>query len=683
VAGEVWELRHDGEHWRSQNLSRLTGALPASGNLVVVRYRQKLHVIYCDAAGDLCALREDVRWGMHNLTLAVGADKATGGPAAAVYRGELHAVYRDVNGDICDLHHTGAGTWRYQNLTRATDSVKAVHSPVCVEWQGQHHVLYQGEDRAVYGLYYDRSDWKTTRLTRLAGRLKAVGDPLTIEYHGRQHVVVRDAAGGLRDLSLDHGWRQTELLEPTGAPQPASDPALCVVGLQYHVVYRDVSNILRHLRYDPHGGWTELDLTRWSATPPARGNPRSVEYHAEHHLIYRDGEGQIWDLCEAARSALNLTRSARAAPAAGDPAAILCEGEPRLFYRNTHGGLTEISLVGQWKSRPMPPLEARALPAGDPAAVLFHGQAHIVYRDRAGHIHLLYEDRGWQMRDLTELTHCPKAVTDPMLGADADDELHVLYQDQAGDLHDVYLAEEAFYACRVMFAQRVDEIIATVAAFLARHRKEIVVLDFNRFHQMTERCHEALANKLLAAFGSMLVALPRARLREVTLDELWRTGQRVLVLYDYGPAVQTHRELWSNEREREGERARGVISAPAIEASDAHALKRRLARAIDASRTRSRLFVLTGITVPELPRNWNAWAGEALAPPAIAVRLLETMGQVDQQLAQRDQAVPRLVARWVREEWVDKNLNIVALDHFEESDLVDVIKLANRRHGST
>jgi hypothetical protein len=680
VTGDVWELRQDGEHWRSQNLSRLTGAVPASGNLIVVQYRQQLHVIYCDATGDVCDLREDGGWGKHNLTQVVGAGKATGSPAAIVYRGELHVVHRGVNGDLCDLHHTGAGAWKQHNLTSATGSPSSVGNPVCIEWQGQHHVLYLGEDRAIYDLYYDSSHWKATRLTRLAGRLKAVADPVMIEHHGRQHVLFRDAAGALRDLYFDHAWQHSNLLELTGAPQPASDPALCVVGLQYHVVYRGVGNSLWHLCCDPPHGWTAVDLRQWSATPPAVGNPLTVEYRAALHVIYRDEDGELWDLCSAARSAQNLTRLAGAPRAVGDPTAILCDGEPRLYFRDADGGLTEMRLHGDWRSRPLPLLEASALPAGDPAAALFHGRPHILYRDRAGHIRHASEDRGWEMLDLTELARCPIAVTDPLLGTDADDELHVLYQDQTGDLHDLYFARETFYACRVMFAERIDEIIAAVAAFVARHRKEVVVLDFNRFHQMTERCHEALANKLLAAFGPMLVALPRARLQDITLDELWRADQRVLVLYDNRAAVETHSQLWSNERERQGERARGVISAPGIEASDARALKQQLARAIDASRTRSRLFVLKGIIAPELPSHWSAWAGEALAPQAVAMSVLGRMRGLDHQLAQRDHAVPRMVARWMRDDWIDKSLNIVALDHFEESDLVEAVKLANRRH---
>jgi hypothetical protein len=680
VTGDIWELRHDGEHWTSQNLSRLTGAVQAGGNLRVVRHRQQLHVIYCDAAGDICDLREDVGWGKHNLTQVLGAGKATGSPAAIVYRGELHVVHCGVNGEICDLHHTGAGVWRQHNLTRATGSTSSVAGPVCIEWQGQHHVLYQGDDRAIHDLYYDRSQWKATRLTRVAGRLKAVAGPVMVEYHGRQHVLFRDAAGALCDLSFDHAWQRRNLLEPTGAPQPASDPALCVVGLQYHVVYRDAGNSLWHLCYDSPHGWTAADLRQWSATPPAVGNPLTVEYRAAHHVIYRDGDGELWDLCSVARSAQNLTRLTGAPRAVGDPTAILCDGEPRLFFRDADGGLTEMRLHGDWKSRSLPRIEASALPAGDPAAALFHGRAHIVYRDRAGHIRHLSEDHGWETLDLTKLARCPIAATDPLLCADADDELHVLYQDQAGDLHDLYFARETFYACRAMFAERIDEVIAAVAEFLARHRKEIVVLDFNRFHQMTERCHEALANKLLAAFGPMLVALPRARLQDVTLGELWRADQRVLVLYDNRPAVESHPQLWSNERERQGERARGVISAPRIEAGDAEALEQQVARAIDASRTRSRLFVLKGIIAPDPSGDWGAWAGEALAPPAVAISLLETMRGLDHRLTQRDEAVPRMVARWMRDERIDRSLNIVAVDHFEASDLVEAVKLANRRH---
>jgi hypothetical protein len=242
----------------------------------------------------------------------------------------------------------------------------------------------------------------------------------------------------------------------------------------------------------------------------------------------------------------------------------------------------------------------------------------------------------------------------------------------------VYSAAEAFYACRLMYAERIDEVIGAVASFLARHPREVVVLDFNRFHEMTERCHEALANKLLAAFGSELVALPRARLPDATLDELWRAGQRVLVLYDHRPTVAAHPQLWSNDRARQGARARGVINAPAIEASDTDALKVCLRRELDREAGRPPLRVLTAVVTPDVPDNWTAWVGDAVSPLAVAQAALRTMQTLQSQLAARDRAAPRLVAEWARDEWADKRLNILALDHFEQSDLVEMAKLIHR-----
>jgi hypothetical protein len=680
IEGAIWEVHEDGEHWRSRDLSKLTAATGAASDMCVVRYRERLDVIYCDVAGDLCALRDEGGWRWHNLTQTVGADKAMGTPAAIVHRGDLHVLHRDVNGDVCDLYQTSGGAWAAQNLTQVSGSAKGLRDPLCAEYQGRLHVLFQGEGGVIRDLRYDAGHWDSTRLTRPPGRCKAAADPVAIEHRGRWHVALRDAAGGLRELSGDRAWQSQDLLELTGAPPPANDPSLSVLGLQQHVVYRDSENSLWHLRYDPHEGWNAVDLTRASGAPAAAGNPLSVQYHSEHHVVYRDAHGQVWDLCPVTGSAHNLTRATRAARAAGDVAAVLCEGEPRLYYRDTAGGLTEIGLEGAWKSRPVIHDIGRALPAGEPTAAVYHGSVHVVYRDRAGHLRHLSQDRAWEMQDLTELTRCPKAGADPLLATGADDELHVLYQDRAGDLHDVYYAQETLYACRMLFAERTEKVIGAVAAFLARHRKEIVVLDFNGFDEMTQRCHEALAHQLLAAFGPMLVALPRARLPEVTLEELWRSGQRVLVLYDYEPATKSVPQLWFSGRREHGERHGGAVSAPAVAPGDAEILKTRLARAIDASRGRSGLFVLNGTIVPELPHSWSAWTGDAFAPTAVAQRVSETMRGLERKLLERDRAVPPLVARWVRDEWSGRDLNIVVVDHFEQCDLVDVVKLLNGRH---
>jgi hypothetical protein len=677
--GEVWQLARDGERWKVHNLTALTGATRATGNLAVARFDQLLHVVYRDIEGDICDLYGDGEWKKRNLTQTVGTDKAVGTPAAIVYRGELHVVHRDINDDLGDLYLAGAKEWRHQNLTRATGSPRAARDPTCAEWQGQHHVLYRGDDGAVHDLYYDSSEWTTTRLAGAGGPLEASGNPVMVEYHARRHVVFRGADGRLRDIAFDDRSRKRDLMALASAPRAAGDPALAALGLRYHVVYRGFAGRLWQLCYDRRDRWKVVDLTQASASPPAAGNPLCVEYHAEHHVIYRDRDGEVWDLRIGPEcAAQNLTRQTGAARAAGDLAAVVCEGEPRLFFRDADGRLSEICLEQTWKSRRIGGAAGLAGPAGDPAAAVFHGQAHIAYRDGAGHLRHLYHDAGWEMQDLSALARCPTAATDPLVVSDGDSELHVLFRDHAGELYDVHSAPEAFYACRLMYAERIDEVIGAVASFLARHPKEVVVLDVNRFHQMTERSHEALANKLLAAFGSELVALPRSRLPDATLDELWRAGQRVLVLYNHRPTVAAHPQLWSDDRARRGARARGLVSAPVIEASDTDALQLCLRRELGGAAGRPALRVLTAVVTPEVPDSWAAWVGDAVSPLAVVQAALETMQRLESRLAARDRTAPRLVAEWARDEWAAENLNILALDHFEQSDLVEVAKLINR-----
>lgn len=85
-----------------------------------------------------------------------------------------------------------------------------------------------------------------------------------------------------------------------------------------------------------------------------------------------------------------------------------------------------------------------------------------------------------------------------------------------------------------LYGWTVEEILEEVNRFVANFPKEIVILDFNHFYNMDPAAHERLADTLLASFSEIFRA-PGKDGPNVTLQEMWGNGEKVIILYhDYG-----------------------------------------------------------------------------------------------------------------------------------------------------
>ena len=89
----------------------------------------------------------------------------------------------------------------------------------------------------------------------------------------------------------------------------------------------------------------------------------------------------------------------------------------------------------------------------------------------------------------------------------------------------------------------VSDVLTQVNDFITQNPKEIVLLDFNHFYDMTPTIHAALAASIISMFGSRLA--PNSVTTDVTVNELWENGQQVIVFYDDTETVNaTQGKLW-------------------------------------------------------------------------------------------------------------------------------------------
>ena len=167
---------------------------------------------------------------------------------------------------------------------------------------------------------------------------------------------------------------------------------------------------------------------------------------------------------------------------------------------------------------------------------------------------------------------------------------------------------------------------------------------------MTTASHTALVGKLKSAFGSRLA--PASLGTDVTFDALWNNGRQVIVFYDKEDVVNANPELWPQS----------TISSPWPEVTSVSALHAKLKA--ELPNNRSKFFVLQCILTPDAS--------------VISAGLVPFSGTPGSLIGLADTVNPS-VDRWIRDEWSNDNLNIVIVDWYDRSKLVELLLLIVER----
>ena len=86
------------------------------------------------------------------------------------------------------------------------------------------------------------------------------------------------------------------------------------------------------------------------------------------------------------------------------------------------------------------------------------------------------------------------------------------------DTNDLYLVHS-------LYAQDVPTFLNNVRDFLMDHPKEVVLLDFNHFYEMTQEQHEQLLDTIGSILGDKL--WPRGTIDNTTLANMWAGEKQV------------------------------------------------------------------------------------------------------------------------------------------------------------
>ncbi|XP_033746051.1 PI-PLC X domain-containing protein 3-like [Pecten maximus] len=113
-------------------------------------------------------------------------------------------------------------------------------------------------------------------------------------------------------------------------------------------------------------------------------------------------------------------------------------------------------------------------------------------------------------------------------------DLRVCVKPETADAHFLH----GLYGSKVMTA------LKEVKEFLNKNPKEVVLLDFNHFHNMDAICHKQLLTDLKRLFGTLLVPV-NVNLSpwQMTLENIWKTPMRVIIFYSDKSSANMN-EFW-------------------------------------------------------------------------------------------------------------------------------------------
>lgn len=100
---------------------------------------------------------------------------------------------------------------------------------------------------------------------------------------------------------------------------------------------------------------------------------------------------------------------------------------------------------------------------------------------------------------------------------------------------------ECFFI-HAQYGPPVTPCLKEMNSFLIEHPKEVILLDFNHFYQMTPVLHRHLLSVLTNVFGAKLC--PPARMQDLTLNKMWENNRQVVAIY-HDSIIDKYAQFWS------------------------------------------------------------------------------------------------------------------------------------------
>ena len=104
-------------------------------------------------------------------------------------------------------------------------------------------------------------------------------------------------------------------------------------------------------------------------------------------------------------------------------------------------------------------------------------------------------------------------------------------------------ALDDFYLAHDICGHKIEVLLEQVLQFIKNHPKEVIILDCNHLFNFTTNLHHRLIAYLEKYFGEHLLGYDKKG-ADSTLNDIWNSKGRVIIIYHNSLIEQMHRNLW-------------------------------------------------------------------------------------------------------------------------------------------
>lgn len=204
--------------------------------------------------------------------------------------------------------------------------------------------------------------------------------------------------------------------------------------------------------------------------------------------------------------------------------------------------------------------------------------------------------------------------------------------------------------CHTLYSVLVSDILTDVATFAAQHPKELVLIDISRFMGMGDNEHARLIAEVYSKLGPYLLDAHLGQVHPtMTLGDIWKTGKSVAVIYHDSRA------------------ARQFMTGDDLDGSyDGEIWKR------PAMRTRLEEFMAA-----DHAKKLTWWGLQPTPGTDLIEYSFDPLGNYPKSLEAIASATNPVILGWVKNDWANKPINIMAVDYYENSCVVQLAQWLN------
>lgn len=196
-----------------------------------------------------------------------------------------------------------------------------------------------------------------------------------------------------------------------------------------------------------------------------------------------------------------------------------------------------------------------------------------------------------------------------------------------------------------LYGAPLTDIMEQVKRFITECPKEIIILDFNHFYNMSPTDHLKFANTITTTFNKSMRP-PGQQGVHVTLKELWDNNQNVLIFYSNPEVVSQNKYFWSESK----------IYSPWADTADTSTLLNFLNKETERH---------------DLPQD-ALHIAQALLTPNALVLMLHLTSTLKDTLSLK---ATTLVTSWLEQIYGDKKhtFNIIIADFIEHDNFISTV----------